>query len=155
MFLVKPFFLHDQKIKIKSLKRKLEKCLLQILLELNLIKYLNFFRQFTWFLGNNKALPNLLNGVLHYSISIIKLLKDHSIKVNSPKFSIWHKEILEIFAVTLSCIEFLCQCLREITLIHQIIFFGNPLRHWIILANAFVHILWIFTHYVWQFKYLH
>ena len=32
-----------------------------------------FFRQKTWFLENNRALPKFLYGILHYVISIIKL----------------------------------------------------------------------------------
>ena len=31
-----------------------------------------FFRQKTWFLGNNRALSKFLYGVSHYLISIIK-----------------------------------------------------------------------------------
>ena len=31
-----------------------------------------FFRQKTWFLGKNRALPKFLYGVLHYLITIIK-----------------------------------------------------------------------------------
>ena len=32
-----------------------------------------FFRQNTWFLGNNRALTKFLYGTLHYLISTIKL----------------------------------------------------------------------------------
>ena len=32
-----------------------------------------FFRQKTWFLENNRALPKFLYWILHYLISIIKL----------------------------------------------------------------------------------
>ena len=31
------------------------------------------FRQNAWFLENNRALPKVLYGILHYLISIIKL----------------------------------------------------------------------------------
>ena len=38
------------------------------------------FKQNTWFLENNKALPKFLYGILHYLISIIKLQQNQSIK---------------------------------------------------------------------------
>ena len=34
---------------------------------------LQFFRENTWFLQNNGALSKFSNGILHYSVSIIKL----------------------------------------------------------------------------------
>ena len=36
-------------------------------------KSFQFFRQITWFLGNNRALSKFKNLILHYLISIIKL----------------------------------------------------------------------------------
>ena len=41
-----------------------------------------FFRQNTWFLENNRALPNFLHGILHYLISITKIQKNQSIEHN-------------------------------------------------------------------------
>ena len=41
-----------------------------------------FFRQITWFLGNIRALFKFRNRILYNLISIIKLLKNHSVKVN-------------------------------------------------------------------------
>ena len=35
-------------------------------------QYFQFFRQNTWFLENNKALPKVLYGILHYLITFIK-----------------------------------------------------------------------------------
>ena len=35
---------------------------------------IEFFRQNTWFLENNRALPKFFYGILHYVISIIKRL---------------------------------------------------------------------------------
>ena len=42
----------------------------------------HFFRHNTWFLENIRALPNFLDGILHYLISIIVLQKNQSIKSN-------------------------------------------------------------------------
>ena len=40
------------------------------------------FRQIAWFLGNNRALPKFRNQILRYVISIIKSLKNLSVKTN-------------------------------------------------------------------------
>ena len=41
-----------------------------------------FFRQVTWFLGNYRALPKFRYQILHYLISIIRLSKNQSVKLN-------------------------------------------------------------------------
>ena len=41
-----------------------------------------FFRQKTWFLENNRVLSRFLSGVPHYLISIIKSSKNQLIKNN-------------------------------------------------------------------------
>ena len=43
---------------------------------------LQFFRQITWFLGNNSDLPKFKYQILHNLISIIKLEKNQSVKAN-------------------------------------------------------------------------
>ena len=39
-----------------------------------------FFRQMTWFLGNNRALYKFKDWILHYLISAIKLKNNWSVK---------------------------------------------------------------------------
>ena len=41
-----------------------------------------FFRQITWFLGNNRALSKFRYRILYNLIRITKLLKNHSVKAN-------------------------------------------------------------------------
>ena len=41
-----------------------------------------FFRQITWFLGNNRALYKFRYRILHNSISIIKLQKNQSLEAS-------------------------------------------------------------------------
>ena len=52
-------------------------------------KSFQFFRQITWFLGNNSALSNFKNLILHYLISIIKLKNNWSVK---PNFNLNQRE---------------------------------------------------------------
>ena len=42
-----------------------------------------FFRQKTWFLENNRALPKFLYGILHYLTITTKLKQNQSIKKQS------------------------------------------------------------------------
>ena len=41
-----------------------------------------FFRQITWFLGNNRALLKFRYWILYNLISITKLLKNYSVKAS-------------------------------------------------------------------------
>ena len=52
------------------------------------------FRQKTWFLENNRALPKFLYGILHYLISIIELQQNQSIK---KQFYFNHASQLKLF----------------------------------------------------------
>ena len=56
-----------------------------------------FFRQNTWFLKNNRALPKFLCGILHYLISITKLSKK---SVHISQFCINHLNHLNVWLVS-------------------------------------------------------
>ena len=60
-----------------------------------------FFRQMTWFLGNNRALPKFRYRILHNLTSITKLQKNHSIKAN---FKLTRRATLNKFHCTLHLI---------------------------------------------------
>ena len=59
---------------------------------------LQFFREITWFLWNNRALPKFRYRILHNLISITKLQKNHSIKAN---FKLTRRATLNKFHCTL------------------------------------------------------
>ena len=65
-----------------------------------------FFRQITWFLGNDTVLSKCRCRILHYLTSIMKLQKNHSVK-SFRKFYIDHASHLKTktnsnFAVSLA-----------------------------------------------------
>ena len=57
-----------------------------------------FFRQITWFLGNNRALSKFRYQILHNLISITKFYKNHSVKANF-KLSTRATLAVEIFCI--------------------------------------------------------
>ena len=62
-----------------------------------------FFRKITWFLGNNGALSKFRYMILHYLISIIKLLKKkQSVKANfmlTKRATLTQKYLPQIYVV--------------------------------------------------------